>query len=222
MAEYSCILYQLHYQFHLNVTSQSLHPLSRCHSNNIDNIAQLTFSSAEKHGLLRIYPLLESGLSYAEIQDLVRTKHLTNIGLLDIANAKLVLGYDKAWLAGNNKLNQLSTPIPPIPAHVRLEEITVTFDVGYLFKHNFLIGVGANICDAQLLNATNAKVTRENITQMLNHFSRAGYKVVAYSADSGSEFAQDLNRTLALCGITPRPSVWGRTRRNGGKNDTIA
>ena len=175
----------------------------------IDNIAQLTFSSAEKHGLLRIYPLLESGLSYAEIQDLVRTKHLTNIGLPDIANAKLVLGYDKAWLAGNNKLNQLSTPIPPIPAHVRLEEITVTFDVGYLFKHNFLIGVGAHICDAQLLNATNAKVTRENITQMLNHFSRAGYKVVAYSADSGSEFAQDLNRTLALCGIRQDPAYGG-------------
>ena len=51
---------------------------------------------------LRIYPLLESGLSYAEIQELVRTKHITNINLPDIANAKLVLGYDKAWLAGKD------------------------------------------------------------------------------------------------------------------------
>ena len=36
----------------------------------IDNIAQLTFNSAEKHGLMRIYPLLESGLSYGELETL--------------------------------------------------------------------------------------------------------------------------------------------------------
>ena len=57
----------------------------------MDTIAQLTFSSTEKHGLLRIYPLLESGLSYNEITSLIRTKHITNLNLNDVSNAKAAL-----------------------------------------------------------------------------------------------------------------------------------
>ncbi len=102
----------------------------------MDNMAHLTLSSTEKHGLLNIYPLLESGLSYSEIESLIRTKHVTNITNSDIANAKLVLGYDRPWLAGNNQLTQIPPAIPRIPLNVQLRDITVMFDMAQLFHQN--------------------------------------------------------------------------------------
>ena len=182
----------------------------------IDNIAHLTFSSAEKHGLLRIYPLLESGLSYSELETLIRTKHITNVTLNDIANAKLALGYDRAWLGGNDKLNQLSIPIPPIPHHVQLKDITVTFDIGFLFNFNHLIGIGGNICDVISLDAANANVTKRNVKTMIQRFHAAGYRVAAFAVDMGPQFepklSEHLNRlveTLGQLGIRQDPVYTG-------------
>jgi len=175
----------------------------------IDNISQLTFSSSEKHGLLRIYPLLEGGLSYGEIETLIRTKHFTDITLSDIGNAQRVLGYDRSWISGNNRLSQTSTPIPPIPPNVRLQDITVTFDIGHIFKHNCLIGIGGHICDVQLLEGTNSLVTKRHLFTMVNRYHAAGFRVAAYSVDKGTQFGQSLSQAMEQIGIRYDPVYGG-------------
>ena len=175
----------------------------------MQNIAQLTFSSAEKHGLMRIYPLLESGLSYSEIESLVRTKHINNINLTDIANAKLTLGYDRPWLAGTNQLSQFPPPVQQIPRHVQLQDITAMFDIGQLFQYNCLIGIGGDICDVSLLDAPNAQVTKNNVLAMINRYRTAGYNVAAYAVDAGSAFGTRLRAVLEQTGTRIDPLYGG-------------
>ena len=167
----------------------------------IDNMAHLTLSSTEKHGLLHIYPLLESGLSYSDIEALIRTKHITNVTNADIGNAKLVLGYDRPWLAGNNKLTQIPPAIPRIPHNVQLRDITVTFDMAQMFHRNCLIGIGANICDIATPENASAPITKHHVTAMIQRYHNAGYRVAAYAVDAGSTFCSRLKELLTQTGL---------------------
>ena len=167
----------------------------------IDNMAHLTLSSTEKHGLLHIYPLLESGLSYSDIEALIRTKHITNVTNADIGNAKLVLGYDRPWLAGNNQLTHIPPAIPHIPHNIQLRDITVTFDMAQMFHRTCLIGIGANICDIVTPENASAPITKHHVTAMIQRYHNAGYRVAAYAVDAGSAFCVRLKELLTQTGL---------------------